>query len=86
VPHLGTTVTNLNLIYNETKRRLNSGNTCYHSVQNILFSRLLSKNVKVGIYKTITLPVVLNGCETGSLTLRGDMNCGCLKTWGRAEY
>jgi hypothetical protein len=43
---------------------------CYHSVQNLLSSRLLSKNIKVGIYKTIILPVVLYGCETWSLTLR----------------
>jgi hypothetical protein len=35
-----------------------------------LSSRLLSKNVKVKIYKTIILPVVLYGCETWSLTLR----------------
>jgi hypothetical protein len=35
-----------------------------------LSSRLLSRNVKVKIYKTITLPVVLYGCETWSLTLR----------------
>jgi hypothetical protein len=33
-------------------------------------SRLLSKNVKIKIYKTIILPVVLYGCETWSLTLR----------------
>jgi hypothetical protein len=46
-----------------------SGNACYHSVQNLLSSRLLSKNVKI-IYKTIILPVVLYGCETWSLTLR----------------
>jgi hypothetical protein len=31
---------------------------------------LLSRNVKVKIYKTIILPVVLYGCETWSLTLR----------------
>jgi hypothetical protein len=35
-----------------------------------LSSRLLSGNVKVKIYKTIILPVVLYGCETWSLTLR----------------
>jgi hypothetical protein len=34
-----------------------------------LFSRLLSKNLKIRILKTIILPVVLYGCETGSLTL-----------------
>jgi hypothetical protein len=43
-----------------------------HSVQNLLFSRLLSKNVKIRINKTIILPVVLYGCKTWSLTLRED--------------
>jgi hypothetical protein len=64
------TVTNQNLIEEESKRRLNSGNACQHSAQNLLSSHLLSKNVKVRIYKTIILPVVLCGCETWSLTLR----------------
>jgi hypothetical protein len=50
--------------------RLNSGNACYHSFQSLLSSRLLSRNVKVKIYKTKILPVVLYGCETRSLTLR----------------
>jgi hypothetical protein len=50
--YLGTTVTNQNLIQEKIKRRLNSGNACYHWVQNLLSSRLLSKNVKVRIYKT----------------------------------
>jgi hypothetical protein len=54
----------------EIKRRLNSGNTCYHSIQNLLPSRLLSKIIKIRIYKTIILPLVLYGCETWSLTLR----------------
>jgi hypothetical protein len=53
-----------NLIHEEIKRRLNSGNDCNHSVQNLLSSRLLSKNLKIRIYKTIILPVVLYGCET----------------------
>jgi hypothetical protein len=47
--YLGTTVTNKNLIQEEIKRILNSGNACYHSVQNLLSSRLLSKNIKIGI-------------------------------------
>jgi hypothetical protein len=49
---------------------LKSGNVCYHSVQNILSSSLLSKNVKIKIHRTVILPVVLYGCETWSLTLR----------------
>jgi hypothetical protein len=68
--YLGTTVTNQNLILEEIKRSLNSGNAWYHSVQNLLSSRLLSKNVKVRIYKTVILPVVLYRCETWSLTVR----------------
>jgi hypothetical protein len=52
----------IELICEEIKRRLNSGNACYHSAQNLLSSRLLSKNVKIRIYKTIILPVVLYGC------------------------
>jgi hypothetical protein len=68
--YLGTTVINQNLFQEEFKRRLNSGNACYHSAQNLLSSRLLSKNVKVRIYKIIILPVVLHGCETWSLTVR----------------
>jgi hypothetical protein len=56
--------------HEEIRSRLNSGNACYHAVQNLLSSRLLSINVKIKTYKTIILPVVLNGCETLSLTLR----------------
>jgi hypothetical protein len=41
-----------------------------HSVQSLLSSRLLSRNVKVKIYKTIILPVVLYECGTWSLALR----------------
>jgi hypothetical protein len=68
--HSGTTVTNQNLIQEEIKSRLNSGKACCHSIQNLLSSRLLSKNLKIRIYKTIIMPVVLHGCETWSLTLR----------------
>jgi len=68
--YLGTTLTNQNCIREEIKSRLRTGNACYHSVQNLLFSRLLSKNLKIKIYRTIILPVVLYGCETWSLTLR----------------
>jgi hypothetical protein len=43
---------------------------CYYLVQNLLSSRLLSKNLKIRIYITIILPVVLYGCETWSLKLK----------------
>jgi len=39
-------------------------------VQNLLSSRLLSKNLKIKIYRIIILPIVLYGCETWTLTLR----------------
>ncbi|PNF17526.1 hypothetical protein B7P43_G16876, partial [Cryptotermes secundus] len=35
------------------KRRLNSGNACYHSFQNLRSSRLLSKNIKIRIALTL---------------------------------
>jgi hypothetical protein len=50
--------------------RLKSKNVCYHLVQNLLSSSLLSKYLTTQIYRTIILPVVLYGCETWSLTLR----------------
>jgi hypothetical protein len=68
--YLVTTVTNQNLIQMEINRRLNFGNSWCHSVQNLRSSRLLSKNVKIRICKTIIVPVVLYGCESWSLTLR----------------
>jgi hypothetical protein len=74
--YLETTVTNQNLIQKEIKRRLNSGNAPYHSVQNVPSSRLLCKNVKIRMYKTIILPVVLYLCETWSLTLREEQRLG----------
>jgi len=61
---------NENCIQEEIKSRLKSGNACYHSVQNLMSSSLLSKNIKIKIYRTIILPVVLYGCETWLLTLR----------------
>jgi hypothetical protein len=68
--YLETALTNQNVIYEEIKSRLKSGNAYHYSVQNLLSSSLLSKNVKIRIYITIILPVVLYGCETWSLTLR----------------
>ena len=49
---------------------MRSGSACYHSVQNLLPSRLLPKNLKIKIYRTIILLVVLYGCETWLLILR----------------
>jgi hypothetical protein len=68
--YLGTTLTDQNCMHDVIQSRLNLGNTCCHSVQSLLSSHLLSRNLKVKIYKTIILPVVLYVCETWSLTLR----------------
>jgi hypothetical protein len=56
---LGTTVRNQNFVLEKIKRRLNFGNACCHSVQNLLSSRRLSKKIKIGIYKLLILAVVL---------------------------
>ena len=68
--YLGTASTNQNCFQEEMNGSLKSGNVCYHSVQNVLCSGLLSTDLKIKIYRTVILPVVLCGCETWSLTLR----------------
>jgi len=68
--YFGTTLTNENFIQEEIKSKLKSGNACYHSVQILLSSSFLSKNLKIKIYRTIILPVVLFGCETWLLTMK----------------
>ena len=68
--YLGTSLTIQNSIQEEIKSRLKSRTACYHSLQNLFSSRLLSKNLKIMIYRTIILPIVLYGCETWPLTLR----------------
>jgi hypothetical protein len=62
--YLGRTITNQNFIQEEIKSRLKSGNACYHSVQQLLSCTLLSKNIKIEMYRNIIFPVVLYGCET----------------------
>jgi hypothetical protein len=54
----------------EIKSDLNSGNANFHTLQNLLSSRLLLINVKIKMYITIILPTVLYGCDTWSVTLR----------------
>jgi hypothetical protein len=68
--YLRTTLTDQNFMLEEIKSRINSGKVCYHSVQSLLSSCLLSRNLKVKICKTIIPPVISYGCETWSLTLR----------------
>jgi hypothetical protein len=77
----GTTLTDQNRKHEEIKSRLNSRNACYHSVQSVLSSRLLCRNLNVKIYKTIILPVALYGCETWSLALREEHRLGVFENW-----
>jgi hypothetical protein len=70
--YLGSSLTGQHCIYGEIRGRLNSGNAFYHAVQNPLSSFLLSRNVKIKIYKILIFRVVLYGCETLSLTLSGE--------------
>jgi hypothetical protein len=60
----------------EIKSRLNSGNACYQSVHS-----LLSRNVKVKIYKTIILPIVFYGYEAWSLMLREEHRLSVFESW-----
>jgi hypothetical protein len=48
---------------------------------NYLCSSLLSKNIKIEIYRTLILPVVLYGCETWSLTLREERKLRVFENW-----
>jgi hypothetical protein len=75
--YLEKTVTNQNLIQEEIKRRLNSGNACYHSVEKL--SSRLSKKISITIYETIKLYVVLCECETWSLILRENTDSMCFR-------
>jgi hypothetical protein len=65
--YFGTTLTKQNSIHKEIKK---VRECCYHSLQNLLSSSLPSKNLKITIYRTTVLPVVMYGCETWSLKLR----------------
>jgi len=67
--YFGTTLMNQNSIQEKIKSKLKSRNACCHSVQNLMSSSLLSKNIKIKIYRTIILPVVVYGCETWSLIM-----------------
>ena len=79
--YFGTNLKNQNPFQGEIRSGLNSANTCYNSVKNLLSSNLLSKNLNIKIYWTIILPVVLYGCETWWLTLRGERRLKAFRNW-----
>jgi hypothetical protein len=85
--YLGKILTDKNCMQEETKfDRLISEKTCCHLVQSLLSCRLLSRNVKCKIYKTIIMPIVLYGCETWSLTLREEHRLGVFENRFQGEY
>jgi hypothetical protein len=61
--YLGRTLTDQISIQDEIKKKLKLGKVSYHLVQNLLSSRLLSTNLKIKIYGTVIVLVVLYGCE-----------------------
>jgi len=77
--YLETAPTNQNCNHEGIKCRLNSENVCYCSVQNLLSACLLSKNIKIEIYRTIVLPVVLYRCQTLSFALKEEHRLRMLK-------
>jgi hypothetical protein len=67
-----TTLTNQISIHKDIKSRLKSGNACYHSVQNLLSSSLLSQNVNIKIYRNVILSLVLCGCKNLVAYIEGE--------------
>jgi hypothetical protein len=63
--YLGMTLTNQKDIHDEIKSRLHSGNACYYSVQNLLSSCLISKNLKIKIYRTVICQLCCMGVKLG---------------------
>jgi hypothetical protein len=78
--YMGTTLTDQNCMHRKINRRRNSGNACYHLVQSLLSSRLLSSNLKVKIHRAVILPVLYMGMELGLLHIEKSIDCGCLRT------
>jgi hypothetical protein len=62
--HLGTALTNQNCTHEEVERRVKFENACYHSMQNLLSSSLLSKNIEIKMYRNGVFPVASYVCET----------------------
>jgi hypothetical protein len=69
--YLGITLTNQNPIHEEIKSTLKWGNTCYHSIQNLFSFCSLSKNVKITMSRTGTLPLVYMNVKVSRTRRRG---------------
>jgi hypothetical protein len=82
--YLVTTLTDRNPIQEEIKSRLKPGNACYHSVQDLLSSSLLSKNTKIKINRTIICLLFCMGVKLGLSHWGRNMGWGCSRIgcWG----
>ena len=77
---LGKNVTNKNCMHVGIENRKNSGNACCCAVQNILSSRVLSKNTNIKRIQKYRLANCFIWCKTWSVTLRGYPTLGL---WGK---
>jgi len=66
--YLGAYVTSKHEVTEEIKIGLESGNECFYSVQKLLTSRLISRKLKLKIYRTVVLPLIIYGCKSWSTT------------------
>ena len=84
--YLGTTLAYQNTIQEKFTSRLKSGNACYHSVQNILSSSWISKNLKFEIYRTIICLLLCMGVKLGPLYWERNVGWECLRIGCWGEY
>jgi hypothetical protein len=66
---LGSIVNQANTIDEEIQNRISTGNSAYHANKKLLTSKLLNKNSKIKVYKTINMPVVTNGSKIWVMNL-----------------
>lgn len=66
--YLGTIVTSDNSIKIEIESRIQKANKCYYSLLTVFKSKLISRNTKLQVYKSLIIPVLTYGSETWTLT------------------
>ena len=63
-------VTNTSEVETEIKAMIIAGNKCYHALGHKLKKRYVTDSLRVGLYKTITRPIVTCGAESWTLTIK----------------